>query len=314
MRTSSLIGMLLVCCVATASDRTAEIRLRDGNILYVDVLQDYFEVKTKYGLLKVPLADVQAINFGFRLSAANKLKVAAALKKLGSKNYRERENAAKMLIRMGQLGYTPAWMSQNDKDLEVAKRAQEIAKVIGAGHAPDDLIVRTTDVLQTTEFDIVGAIVGESIKFQSSTLGDLTVKIQDLRSLQFVSQKASVVKIRAGKHEKPDWLDTKVKIRTGVVVMFNAQGAVDLWPQGPGQYVCGPRGYKQNGRNSSRPAGALLGKIGKDGREFVIGDHLQFLADKQGTLRVAIVPSPWNNTSTGNYTLNVKLGFLNKAR
>jgi hypothetical protein len=80
-------------------------------------------------------------------------------------------------------------------------------------------------------------------------------------------------------------------------------GQVDLWPQTPGQYMTGPAGYEA-GRPGHLP-GMLLGKIGENGKVFVIGERYDGTPGQDGKLFLHIVPSPWGNPSTGGYAVRV---------
>ena len=52
-------------------------------------------------------------------------------------------------------------------------------------------------------------------------------------------------------------------------------------------------------------AGSLIGKIGENGKAFYIGDRFEGPATEEGKLYLQIVPSPWNNASTGTYRVRI---------
>jgi hypothetical protein len=57
-----------------------------------------------------------------------------------------------------------------------------------------------------------------------------------------------------------------------------------------------------------RAAGILLGRIGENGKVFVIGERYQGTPNQEGTLYLLIAPSPWNNASTGSYKVKIGAG------
>ena len=82
-------------------------------------------------------------------------------------------------------------------------------------------------------------------------------------------------------------------------------GQIDLWPQGPGQYMTTPKGYTTAGKGSTYMAGALVGRVGENGRIFLIGERYDGAPSDEGRLFLQIVPSPWNNASTGSYHVRI---------
>jgi hypothetical protein len=88
-------------------------------------------------------------------------------------------------------------------------------------------------------------------------------------------------------------------------LLATADGQVDLWPQGPGQYVCGPKGYTTAGKGVSYMAGTLLGRIGENGKIFVMGERYDGTPGEEGRLYLHIVPSPWNNASSGTFQVHI---------
>jgi hypothetical protein len=50
---------------------------------------------------------------------------------------------------------------------------------------------------------------------------------------------------------------------------------------------------------------SLLGRIGETGTPFLIGEHYEGTPGQEGRLFLHIVPSPWNNASTGSYAVKI---------
>src|SRR5262245_59794993 len=59
------------------------------------------------------------------------------------------------------------------------------------------------------------------------------------------------------------------------------------------------------GKGSTYMAGALVGRVGDAGKIFLIGERYDGSPGDEGRLWMQIVPSPWNNASTGSYRVRV---------
>jgi hypothetical protein len=51
-----------------------------------------------------------------------------------------------------------------------------------------------------------------------------------------------------------------------------------------------------------------MGRIGEDGAAFVIGERYADTPRRSGTLFLHIIPSPWNNASSGSYQVRIVQG------
>ena len=80
-----------------AGPAAADMTCADGSTVRVALVTENVELETKYGKLTIPAADVQRIEFAFRLPDDLARKVAAAVKRLGDARFEEREAASKEL-------------------------------------------------------------------------------------------------------------------------------------------------------------------------------------------------------------------------
>jgi hypothetical protein len=103
------------------------------------------------------------------------------------------------------------------------------------------------------------------------------------------------------------WLDSGVVMDASQRLFMVSEGQVDLWPQGPGQYVTGPKGYSTAGKGGSFMAGALIAKVGDTGKAFLVGERYEGTPADQGKVLLQIVPSPWNNASSGSYRVRISM-------
>ena len=77
-----------------AVDQEAEVLFANGSKVRMAILQENFEVQTDYGKLTIPLKDLRRIDFGLHLPPGAEGKIAVALKKLNSPQFKERDAAA----------------------------------------------------------------------------------------------------------------------------------------------------------------------------------------------------------------------------
>jgi hypothetical protein len=120
------------------------------------------------------------------------------------------------------------------------------------------------------------------------------------------------VTVDAAKHgsQSEKWLDTGTVVDPNLRLIIKSEGQVDLWPQGPGQYLATPKGYTTAGKGGTHMAGTLLGRITATGKIFVIGDNYEATPEQEGNLFLHIVPSPWNNDSTGTYRVRIRTDYI----
>ena len=60
-------------------------------------------------------------------------------------------------------------------------------------------------------------------------------------------------------------------------------------------------------------AGTLVGRVGESGKAFVVGEQYEGSGAQEGKLYLHIVPSPWNNASSGTYRVRIRSERLSLA-
>jgi len=294
----------------------AEVRLGDGSLVRMTILQDNLDVMTKFGKLTIPFQEIRRIDFGLHLAEGVSDKIDTAIKQLGSDAFRDRDEAAKELVLMGGLAFPSLQRASRHPDLEVAQRAVHVMKRIGEKVSAEQLRMKEEDVINTYDFPVVGRVMSSSIKIHSVHFGDVTLKLSDLRTLHMRGNAGdSEVSVDATRYGSAadQWLDTAILVDSTHRLLIIADGQVDLWPQGPGQYMCGPKGYNTAGKGTSFMAGTLLGKIGETGKTFVVGERYDSANGEEGKLFLNIAPSPWNNASNGAYTVRISTEHVGLA-
>jgi len=286
----------------------AEVRFGDGSIVRMNLLQENLEVQTKYGKLTIPLSDVRRVEFGLHVPPDVNQQITQSIKRLASDVYKERDVASKDLVQAGHLAYPMLQKASRSSDQEVAYRAVSVIKQISERVPADLLRLREDDVIHTTEFTIIGRITAQTIKAHSPHFGEVALKLSELRTLHMRQNggKQDLV-VDAAKHggALDQWLDSGINLDPGQRMVITCEGQVDLWPQGPGQYLAAPKGYNTAGKGGQFLAGALIGRIGENGKAFLIGERYEANISEEGRLFLLIVPSPWNNASNGQYRVRI---------
>jgi len=235
--------------------------------------------------------------------------IAKSVKQLASEVYKERDCASKDLVRAGHFALPSLQRASKSSDSEVAYRAASLIKQISERTSPELLKLREEDVIHTAEFPIIGKITSHTLKAHSPHFGEVSLKLGELRTMHVRQHggKSEVI-VDAAKYGSAldQWCDSGVTVDAGQRLVINSEGNVDLWPQGPGQYMATPKGYNTAGKGGQFMAGALVAKIGEQGKAFYVGDRHDGSVNEEGKLYLHIVPSPWNNASTGTYRVRIQ--------
>src|SRR5262249_32277285 len=242
----------------------------------------------------VPTSEIRRIEFAFRLPEETAKKVEAAIKDLGYDVHARREAANKELVRLGAMAVPALQNATRSSDLEVVRQAKAALAQISERTPAEKLRFPVNDTIQTTEFTIAGRIVTPAIKARTSYFGDVQMRIADMRQMHWLSAGGEyLLTIDAAQHGSPasQWKETDITLRGQPELLITASGQVDLQPQAPGQVVTGPNGSRALGgfigggrggpggaakapRQTMLP-GALLGRIGENGKMFIIGERYE---------------------------------------
>lgn len=295
-----------------------EIRMMDETVMKVVLIEPALAVTTRYGRLTIPANEVRRLEFGFRYPDGVEAKIDKAAADLGSPEFRAREAAEQTLADLGHFAIPALKRAVKSDDPEVMRRAKAVLKVVEAKVAGDKLELRDYDTVETAEFTIKGRLETATLKVRTKYFGDTTVKLGDVRSFRSVgTASGGEFALDAGKYAKmtqTEWLETAIEVSSGQQLEVTATGRIDQWPQGPGQYMCGPEG--QGGGNPGFAPGGiprvglpgqLIGRIGATGTPFALGASYKGKPTDSGKLYLRIGPSPWNCDSNGAYKIVVNV-------
>jgi hypothetical protein len=169
-----------------------EVHFTDGSKLKLTLGDERIEVTTPYGKLRIPSADIHHIEFATRLSEDAAKQIEAAIADLGHTEFRRRQAASAMLLKLREKAYPALLAAAKDKDAEVARRAQRLVEKIREEVPEEQLVVRPHDVVYTADSKFTGRIEGASFKATTSQFGDVQVKLHDIRGLRSLAVPAEV--------------------------------------------------------------------------------------------------------------------------
>lgn len=311
MRSISLVCLLVLADVSACQELPVpaapkfEVFFEDGSKVKMTMEQESLVINTEYGTLTVPLARVQRIEFGAHLPEGMAEKVGQEIKRLGNSTYQDRVQAAKYLVEHGRFTYRAARKADKANDSERANRLEAIIREIETKFPASVLAIEEDDCVLAGKQPIYGRIQGGHLKARSQYFGSVALKMTELRCMKSLGQRQQEVVVDAAKYSGEQWFGTEIVLARSMKLLAKAEGSVDMWPQGPGQYMATPKGYNTAGKGGKFMAGALVGRVGEKGEPFLLGEQYHAIPDQDGQLFLQIVASPWNNTSYGTYRVRI---------
>jgi hypothetical protein len=191
-------GLAMSCLAADDGDKSSakpppakarepapvEVRFTDNSTMRLALREERIEIVTRYGKLIVPVAEIERIDFGTRLSEEDQQKIEAAINNLGSQQYKAREAAHAELVAFREKAYQALLRATKHKDPEVIRRAEDLLTQLRQTVPADLLEVREFDVVSTDEMRLTGRISGEVFKVHTSQFGEQPLKLADIRGLR----------------------------------------------------------------------------------------------------------------------------------
>ena len=297
-----------------------EVSFANGSVVKMVLKTPSVEIETAYGKLTVPINEIRQIEFGVHLSPETEAKVESAIANLNSEVFRVRELAGLELIKIGPDAFLAVHLAANRGELEGSRRAKQILQTLQQSLPAKDQRLQVDDQIITPKFTILGRIATRSVKAQADYFGEVELTITQLRTMRSTEAPGDLtVQVDAAKYASvggTEWLATDFRLDGRSKLTITASGQVDLWPQGPGNYMSSPQGYNVGGgqliiggginRRRINP-GALMGRIGDSGAPFLVGENYEGAPSGEGKLFLQIGPSPWQNESSGSYQVKIAI-------
>ncbi|QDU22940.1 LCCL domain-containing protein [Urbifossiella limnaea] len=162
----------------------AEVRCADDSVLRVKLLDESLEVVTKYGTVRVPVADVRRIDFATRTSPEVESRVAGLIAELSHADYGTRERASAQLREYREKAYHPLLKASKAADPEASRRADEAVRFIQhklPGGVPEP---REFDVVVTDDCKLTGLLSASALKVRTGPFGEQSLRLADVRGLK----------------------------------------------------------------------------------------------------------------------------------
>lgn len=298
-----------------------EARMSDGSIVKFTPLDSSIILVTRYGKLTIPLADVHRVDVGFRYPDGVEARIKQAIEGLASESYRDREDAQKVLLDYGELSFPALNRATKGTDPEAVRRAEAALKLLTEKVPEDRRNVTDQDVIETAEFTVRGRIEAAGLKVRTRYFAEPTLSLADLRAIRATSSALAndTLTLDAAQYARVNdirWLDTGVTVASEKSLEISVSGQIDMWPQGPGQYMATPLGLSGYARPGMIAPGGIVqiapgmvvGRIGETGTPFGIGEKYRGKPPASGKLYIRIQQSPWGNDSSGSYKVKIGTG------
>lgn len=291
--------------VEQAPPGTLRFHLMDGSIITGKLETDTLPIKTEFGDLIVPITKIDSFAPGLDSHPKLDQKIGELIKQLGAPDAGMRDQAQAELIGFGKGLIHELSQYADDSDAERKVRIATITEELfgqedsfGIEAGPSVSLVRL-DTIVTAQFTVAGSIQQETFNIQSK-FGKLEVKLADIKAAERLTSQAPEIRRSvdvsgtdmAGRNMK----NTGIKVNRGDRIIISAEGQITMSPWGSNT-ITGPDGMPNNGMYTGNiPMGALAGKIGDKGEEFLVGSKSSFVAQRSGTLYLGFaMQSNWAN-------------------
>lgn len=309
---------------ATVPDDTAKppptFYLLDGSKIAGQPLLKELAVETAYGTLLVPVDHLVSIRMARRIPAQQREEILALIARLGHEDFDTRDSASAALEAMGAPALELLRKAMRSPDEETRSRAEVLVAAITKAGTPSNgsepgetsedsriqLARGTDDEIVTMKMTLRGMIQQDSFRVQSR-YGALRVAAADVAGIQFRSLGPSALKVTVASNQQPpgNWLDTKLDLEKGQTLRVKASGQISVRNY---NVLAGPAGNTDWGGNTfgNFPMLSLVGKVGKKGQPFLVGEEHQGKPKGAGRLYLAIVPfSPYPGGASGSYQAQI---------
>ncbi len=302
--------------------QTIKLFLMDGSVITGKLSVKDIQVKTTFGTLTVPVANIISFRPGIDSFPEFGQKINGLIAALGADDFNQREAAQKELQKYGPK--VRKLLEERLKEDDNDERIRRIKKLLEEfdemaddeddweGDANNKEWIRQ-DTVVTTDFTIVGTIVQKKFAV-TSKFGQLAVNLGDIQRGQRLQQaKEEIRKLIGveGTHiAQRQFKNTRIKLEAGDKVYLTSDGTITMTPWGSNAMAT-PEGAPNYGWyiNGKIAAGALVGRIGDSGTVFKIGQRYSFTAKKSGYLQLAIGMNPSYATQNypGKYNVRIRV-------
>jgi hypothetical protein len=166
------------------------LTLADGGTLNGTLLEKDLEFVTKYGTLRIPVADLSAVDFALRTPPARAQAIASAITRLGGDDSADRDAAEAELVKYGRRAWGPLERAVKSQDPEVARRAASALTASRVNVPREDRTVPQRDALRTTDALFTGRLTAEYVTIETEAFGVQKVPLSALKGIAVVAPAA----------------------------------------------------------------------------------------------------------------------------
>jgi hypothetical protein len=285
-----------------------EVKLRDGSLLRGEIanLDSLLPMNTPYGALNIPFARIARIQTTNRLSGRETEDLSASLKDLDSNDFNVRNQAQARLQQFGARALATLSAAREKASPEARSRLEEIIKKI----TPKNSAYEADDSVLTDEFEAHGFIQAGSLTLKM-WMGEIKINLDDLERLIFLAKGRIIHLTLFADSALNDWQDTLIDLPTDEPLRITCTGGFQLFgntftPEGSSNYD-----YQQSG-NTFLP-GATIGRLGLNGKPFLVGAAKDLKSRSRGRLYLKIF---WNDQrhrgndpASGTYAVRIATGI-----
>ena len=299
---------------------TMRFHLMDGSILTGTLAVDALPVDTEFGRLVVPIASITSFSPGLNAHPVLAQRIDTLIEQLASANAGQRDRAQADLISFGPDLIPELQQHTEDPDDERKLRVNAVLEELygmendpmafDEGDAGPSLA--RLDQIVTDGFTIAGSIAVETFVIQSK-FGQLTVNLGDIESAGIVTDDVAEIRrsveITGTDMTRVSEKNTGIRLNRGDRVIIRAEGNITMTPWGNGVQST-PDGCPQCGQYAGNiMMGALIGRVGDNGQDMLVGSSHTFTADRSGMLMLSFALQPnWGRQQfPGKYTVRIRV-------
>jgi hypothetical protein len=275
----------------------AQLHLMDGSIIGGDFLTVEIDVKTNYGMLKIPISRIVRFQPGLNTRPDYVDSISLLFEKMGDADEKTRIAAQKELIALGLknqnlLDQLATQANDDQKKLlsEIRKAFEEQTELNEEEMLSSDQPSALMDTIVTPDFSVVGEIQQKQFSLKSK-FGDLKVELSDIdfadRSVETTGpdvRKTVSVPAEAFFQRTPK--STKIRVNKGDRITIRGSGTVQ-WANF--NNTSSPEGLTNRSQWNGINSGKLTARIGTDNSRCVaIGNDASFVAKSSGILYLGI--------------------------
>jgi hypothetical protein len=243
-----------------------EVHFVDVSTMKLSVVDPQIELRTRYGDLVIPMADIHQIDLGMRVTAEETKRAETLAARFASLRFRDRAEATADLEALGYKAFSVLLRSAQGSDPEVARRSEALLTKLRNSLPADVLEMPSYDTVVTEHSQMAGTIRAVSFRVRTFQFGDQVLKLADVRSLRALDTRETAADV-SGVLPDPGSLQAYQQ-QVGKMIHFRVTGAVNGSVWGTGQYTT----------DSTLAVAAVHAGILKPGQTAVV--------------RVKIIPSP----------------------